>query len=262
MPLKARFSRRFEEYPPPLGKEGEMRTGCGGGVDPKECPYFHRLQFDLANSYYWSGGCCQDYVYFVQQWHPFLGMFCCHPNHPWTKFERFLMFLVSLAITMVPSAYLSSWPYSTYWTVWFITIPDCIIGIVLYQIAIAETRGCCHVCAPCLRICTYYAIITTLAIGGTCTSFCAWLMSLRSEGEIDWSAVLRPLIVGKIISYITWFPIWTFLPCQLGFFSLWCYEKAKALEPCSDPEAAAASSGSDQESSSSEGGKPGCCCFR
>merc|ERR1719247_3830122 len=79
-------------------------------------------------------------------------MFLCHPNHPWTKRERLGMTLVSLSITMVPSAFIGSTfaaddPGRKIFILLGVTIPDTVVGVLLYQLSIAETRWWCALCA-------------------------------------------------------------------------------------------------------------------
>uniref|UniRef100_A0A7R9ZZW8 Uncharacterized protein n=1 Tax=Pyrodinium bahamense TaxID=73915 RepID=A0A7R9ZZW8_9DINO len=221
---KNRFSKRWDDYPGPEGKAGQMKCGCEEGTE-EDAPYFHRLQWDLANSYYWTGEYMSDFVFFVKQWHPLIGMFLCHPNHPWDKKERLMMFLASLALTMVPSAYIADKhpDHKQVWTVFLISIPDTIAGVVLYQLSILETRGFCRMCACCWQVFTHANILCLLAVGALAT-----YLSYRALGpDVHWSEMLKPLIIGKAISYLAWFPLWWLLPCQLGFRSLWNYEQAE-----------------------------------
>merc|ERR1719161_247924 len=81
----------------------------------------------------------------------------CHPNHPWNKWERFQMLVLSLAISIVPSAMIGKEygdePVTEKILItFFVTIPNVIFGVFLYQLAIAETRAC-PCCPLCLKQC-------------------------------------------------------------------------------------------------------------
>lgn len=221
--------RGCEPIPEP-GKEAYMRFGCSDGVK-ENAPFIHTLKWQLANSYYWSGSFCRDYFFFVANWHPLFGLFLSHPNHPWTKRERFTMLLVSFTIVMVPSAMIgkefkedSLDQFGTIVT--FVTIPDCVTGVILYQVSISETR--LPRCACCLAWLTRAMFCFALSFGTISTAICYFILTMDTDASPDWVLMLRPLIQGMITGWITWFPIWFLLPCQLGFISLWCAEKDEA----------------------------------
>merc|ERR1719379_2767792 len=86
--------------------------GCGDAVpepDGMTPSFYHTLRWDLAMSYYFSGYMMWDWTFFCCQWHPILGIIFSHPNHPWTKKSRLLMWLLALQITMLPSAVLAKY---------------------------------------------------------------------------------------------------------------------------------------------------------
>lgn len=242
----------YEEYPGPDGKEGQMGVGCLEDDDPRKSTYINRLKFDLANSYYWSGSMIKDYFYFVMQWHPVLGVLMCHPDHPWTKLDRFCMLLISAGLTFIPSCGISkgcdrftgvehlangtlantegdtaaaeaaNTACSTASLLLFVTIPDTVIGVLLYQLAIANTR--CPSCADfwravmkCCVGCSFFLVLVTGAIG-----------MVMLDGEPPREAIMI-MAKGKLYSWVViWFPMWILLPCQLGFLSLWCAERKAA----------------------------------
>merc|ERR1712226_860651 len=77
---------------------------CGQPTDPADCPFIHRLQNDLMKRVWWTGNCFCDYMFFICQQHPLLGIVLCHPNHPMTKLNRFCIFALCTACTIVPAA--------------------------------------------------------------------------------------------------------------------------------------------------------------
>lgn len=226
---KGVMKKGWEDYPEESGgKAGQVLYGCGDGVS-EEAPYYNRLRGDLANSYYWTGGFWKDYFFFVANWHPLIGMLACHPNHPWTKASRLAMFLISLSITMVPSAAIgASYPEKgqmftlrTPMIIAFVTIPDIIIGVILYQLSIAGSRcpNTCGCCWEMIKKCFFvYVIIIALASAGIS-------YVILDSSDTNWNALFVPLIEGRMYSFVTWFPMWLVLPCQLGFIDLWCFER-------------------------------------
>lgn len=236
-------------------KSDNMAFGCVGGVedeDPQVCPFIYRLKWDLANSYYWSGHFVKDYFFFVMQWHPLLGLFMCHPNHPWGKPERFYMLMISAGITFIPScviakAVAASEEYlvgdtsdaeqlaavseagkkgsEMLLTILFVTLPDTILGVLLYQLAISETRCTyCPFCIPFGKCLMKYTLIFAVVI--VAINLAIGYAVLSGEPPVD---ALMVMAKGKVVSYLTWFPIWLILPCQLGYLSLWRSEKKEAM---------------------------------
>merc|ERR1711879_130869 len=135
----------------------QMEYGCVDGKEEEKKDYIHRLRDDLANTYWWSGNWFQDFFFFVCQWHPLIGILMCHPNHPWSKRDRIQMTVISLCLTMIPAVWVGqryegqkdSNPLAkferTTETIFLITIPDIIYGVLLYQLSIADSR--CPSCA-------------------------------------------------------------------------------------------------------------------
>jgi len=240
----------WHDYPD--GRAAMMYWG-GGGVVARDSPCYHRLQYDLANSYYWSGNFVRDYFFFVMQWHPLLSIFMCHPNHPWTKEQRLWMFLISAGLTFIPSCAISrifegspdvavletTTPEFAVAvvtqdavvaaqkgsiavaTILFVTIPDTIIGVILYQLAISETRcGACPMCIPVGKCVMKYTLWIAFVVCGV--NFAIGMAVLKGHPPVE---ALEVMCYGKLWSYGTWFIIWLLLPCQLGFISLWTYER-------------------------------------
>lgn len=232
-----RWKHGWDPIPPP-GKRGHIRVGCCNGEDedPEVCPYINTLKSELANSYHWSGNFLIDVLFFICNWHPLIGIFLSHPNHPWTKGQRVSMFLLSLSITMVPSAYIGR-NYAlrqekVFLTLIYVTIPDTLLGVILYQLYIAESRRWCGLCAPlwtCIRQCLFFIAFT---LGLLSTFICA--MILLAEGEIHWGKMLEPLFFGLLVSYITWLPLHLILPCKFGFLSNWFAEDSSGCSIASD----------------------------
>mmetsp|Transcript_28426 Transcript_28426/g.88406 ORF Transcript_28426/g.88406 Transcript_28426/m.88406 type:complete len:278 (-) Transcript_28426:140-973(-) len=230
--VASKIRKGWDEYPESEGgKGGQVRYGCCDAT-PADSPFVNRLKSDLANSYYWTGNICLDYVFFVANWHPILGLVFCHPNHPWSKLERLEMFLISLAITLVPSAAIGAyfdedprWLRSKHALIFaFVTVPDIVVGVVLYQLSIADTR-CPNLCGKCLDL-TKKCCIVQVAFAGAVSVAVAYV--ILSQKNVSWTNLFVPLVEGRLWSFLIWFPMWLVLPCQLGFLDLWCSERRAA----------------------------------
>jgi hypothetical protein len=221
-----RLQQGWDEYPAPAGKAGQVKFGWEGG-EPVDAPHIHRLRSDLANTYYWTGTPSTDYLFFVANWHPLLGMFLSHPNHPWTKKERVLMFLISLALTLVPSAMIAAFLHDkgvgyvvkVLLTLILVTLPDTIFGVVLYQLSVADTK--CPLCAACTKSLEGCLMTVILIVGALSTILSSTILGAVGA---NWFDLLQPLIMGKLYSYATWFPIFLLLPC-IGFALVWRGER-------------------------------------
>lgn len=231
--VKDRFTEGRGDYPEP-GKSGQIACGCDGKEEEK-ADYIHTLKNDLANTYLWSGNFLKDYFFFIANWHPLLGIFVCHPNHPWGKRERLQMFLISLFLTMPMSVYLGMQAQINHWekggptltisTLLLVTLPDVIIGVLLYQLSIADTR--CPACAGCWDVINKFCMNCFCLIGIISSGFC-YLQLKSAPASVHWVKAFHPLVMGKVYSYVTWFPIWFVLPC-MGFAHVW-YMENKALK--------------------------------
>mmetsp|Transcript_46162 Transcript_46162/g.106574 ORF Transcript_46162/g.106574 Transcript_46162/m.106574 type:complete len:122 (+) Transcript_46162:436-801(+) len=71
-------------------------------------------------------------------------------------------------------------------------------------------------------------------LGASSTFFC--YMILSGQGEDHWLRMMQPLFMGKLYSYIAWFPLMMFMPCYIGFWSLWCHEKGLAEQSLGEGE--------------------------
>lgn len=197
-----------------------------------------QLQRDLLGSYYWSGNCCKDYVFFVLNWHPLLGMFFSHPAHPWSKVERIATFVFSCCLSMLPSALVVHFTeeaghkdYEGILVFGMVTLPVLIWEIALYWIVVGDAfckgKGCIHNCCAAIfrcyqKCCLCCSALFSLGIFGLS-------LMLMELVKAPWYALLKPLAISRVQSWVTWFPIWTFLPC-LGFLWGWCEERRAAKD--------------------------------
>jgi len=231
---RAEYKKGWGPYPDG-NKEAQMKTGCSGEGEKDEdsCDFFNTLVKDLASTYYWSGDFCKDYRYFVLNWHPTIGIFAHHPNHPWSRRERLMMLFIQLATTLVPSAFIGvAFHNGTLKTLRIvgslcISATDIITGVFLYQLSVLDARCPYPGIETAIRIfkngCFCLAIVWSLS-----TSFiCAAIL-----GNAPWDVLLRPLLMGKLYSIILWFPLNFVLPI-IGFAHGWYLEK-KALEKGED----------------------------
>lgn len=222
-------------------KEDEMEIGCNcstetaRGADHGGRHYIGRLQRDLASSYYWSGNCCKDYMFFIANWHPLLGMCLSHPAHPWSKVERIGTFIFSCSLTLLPSAMFvyslgkgeevqSTVDQAKLFCV--VTLPVMIWEIALYWVAIGDIfckgRGpFCDFFSRCFTCFKHCCMCWSLGFSFIVLAITAALM-------LYWQAPVKDLVypfcMSRLQSWVTWFPIMTFLPC-VGFLWSWCAER-------------------------------------
>jgi len=227
------FEDRSNQRPmTPEEKSSEVVCGIEDGEKTwQTCPYFDDLQYQLAQSYYWSGNFMKDYFFFVGNWHPFFGMLLSHPYHPWTKKERFLTFFVSCSITMLPVALftknLTQNGQSELEVVAVqigifmgITLPVMLVEVALYWLSIGDIfckGGCCAEIVGGLKNC---CLCVSLCI----SAICLLVSYVWMEGQ-DPVGLIKPFLISRCQSYVTWFPIWFILPC-MGFAHCWSMESS------------------------------------
>jgi len=205
---------------------------CGGNdEDRTDCVYYNDLQYQLVKSFHWSGNFLKDLGFFICNWHPFLGMFLSHPNHPWGKRERILTFFVSCSLSLLPSALLirdmsddGFTGFETQSMIFLsISLPVMIFETALYWLAVGDVfcRGGMCQCLTWPVACVRNACFCfTLSV-----SSLALLLSLVTLKGDDPLLLVRPLLISRLQAYITWFPLYLFLPC-VGFVHVWLMEKA------------------------------------
>lgn len=253
------FKVGWAQYPgadPKTARSAQMKCGCVGGQneDPEKCDFIYRLRSDLANLYWWSGNPVFDYIYFVCQWHPVLGILLSHPNHPWSKAERFGMFVISVAYSVIPSAAIAEAKIhcmdgckgsaletecdigcgglSKTSALIGITLPNVVLGVILYQLAIADTRcpacnrGCGGALTGLKKCCFAYTLF--IAMGLSIGAY--FILKSFNAPIVD---LARPLVYGLVMSWATWFPLFLLLPF-IGFVHEWWMEK-KAWEAGEEP---------------------------
>jgi len=194
-----------------------------------------QLQRDLAGTYHWSGSFWRDYAFFVANWHPLVGILCSHPWHPWSKKERIGIFVFSVALTfyaLVLRCHLVDW--SSEASVYLgVTLPVMAAEALLYQLAVLDARCRDRSCCALRRLC--HAAMRAAQLARSC-AFCVALVSSLAVGALSVFVVapatecpLRglgaQLLWSRCQSWLTWFPIWFFLPL-MGFLHCWCMERS------------------------------------
>jgi len=202
-----------------------------------------RLQRDLLNSYYWSGNFCTDFLFFVCNWHPLLGLFCSHPAHPWTKKERLATTILSIALSMLPAALLVAVASETDRTdvklltggVVFlaVTLPVIIWEIALYWIVVGDAfcKGRCDMAGSCMAAFQRCCFCASLFCAVVC-AFGAMMIVYGSKSTAY--KLFLSVATSRVQSWVIWFPIWTFLP-YLGYLHCWTGERRAALQVHSTP---------------------------
>jgi len=134
---------------------------------------------------------------------------------------------------MVPSAFITAHFYGSEFdeAVRFlliftcVTVPDLVYGVVLYQLAIGKTRCFGHWLARCWAAARYCCTLIMIIFVCMSTGVCYLILHTRN---LQLGPLFQPILEGRLISAVIWFPIWLVLPCQLGYLSLWNYEHNKA----------------------------------
>mmetsp|Transcript_111828 Transcript_111828/g.312631 ORF Transcript_111828/g.312631 Transcript_111828/m.312631 type:complete len:263 (-) Transcript_111828:186-974(-) len=227
--------RKTQRQMTPQEKASEVTCGFEIAAKRAECEYLFDLEYQLTKSLVWSGKCLTDMLFFICNWHPFLGMLLSHPRHPWSKWQRFMTFFVSCAMTLLPTAWLIRSldergvhdKVLTSGSVFIvITFPVMLVEKMLYCLTVggALCRGTwCHPL-------TY--VVAFVRRSCFCVSFLAAVtlavMSFVKLNGDNPQELVRPLVISRLQSYVTWFPIALLMPCS-GFVASWRKEKKKAL---------------------------------
>lgn len=225
---------------------GECRLN-GKYPDPTaHKPTSGQIQRDLAQCYYWSGNFVIDYIWFVLQWHPLIGMLCSHPKHPWSKGERFCQFTLESLWTVFPTiAITSAAPDEASrkeMLLVFVTIPCSIISYFLYYLLILDIYFKDITLGPKLKKVnkgiswTLAKSATAIAHAFLCCCFCGacgfCLISLlvlavrKVEGhehQEDLPTISQNFLQSRVQCWEIWFIYMTLMP-YVGFIHGWCIE--------------------------------------
>lgn len=210
----------------------EPPCNCCGDA-PRKRP--RGLQPSLAQEYHWTGNCCMDYVFFVRNWHPFLGIFCSHPAHPYSKLERIAILFVVCCLSILPAELIElgferaedegffgfgASIGKRVAVLVFVTLPVTILSTALYWCLVLDDL-CCSFLRTCVQrgaqCCLGFALCASVAI-------LVLSLLLAQALNVDLEAVAHTSLKSQIQSWVVWFPVWTFLPC-VGFLHVWCTER-------------------------------------
>lgn len=197
------------------------------------------VAFDLLlGRVHFSDSWTEDYVFHLKNNHPFLGIFLCHPDHPYRKWRRLVVLLsttlVSLILTALAKALMPKWQVWARFvtTTFLISLPIMIINAFLAWCSVFparweyfQTRGhkrhqlACL--GPCLSKCSWVAFYA-VSIGSVLHMI--YLVSTgiqRSQNghvkELNEFANSLPAAFGNLLlTWVLW-PAWDIaLPCS-GF---------------------------------------------
>lgn len=205
-----------------------------------------RFEWDLANSYYWSGNVSRDYLFFVAQWHPLLGICYSHPAHPWRKDQRLIMLLLTISFITLPTARLlkildasgkeDETQVASHWEIFaHVTVPMMVWECALYRLAVLDLYckgrkgACCRLCGKlvqCMQKCCFSVAVIFSGMM-ILASFC-FLLGGSLLGGNSMLGALRLIVVSCVQSWITWFPVWMFLPYN-GFLHYWHIEQRQGI---------------------------------
>eukprot|EP00448_Togula_jolla_P042644 CAMPEP_0170569282 /NCGR_PEP_ID=MMETSP0224-20130122/453_1 /TAXON_ID=285029 /ORGANISM="Togula jolla, Strain CCCM 725" /LENGTH=265 /DNA_ID=CAMNT_0010891401 /DNA_START=24 /DNA_END=818 /DNA_ORIENTATION=+ len=241
----------MEEY----HRVDHMRVGClqEEGLPKK---WKEHIQDDLLAHTYWTGNYLIDYLFFVCNWHPFIGLFLSHPGHPWSKFERFLTFLISCSLTMLPSALMLLWLghglVGKGALFVCVSLPVMILEVILYQLAVVDTH--CDDC-QCIRFLARLiknsCLCCSLTFSISIVCFSGLIVTMNNEPLVD---LVEPFCWARLYSWAVWFPVMFFMPC-CGFCCAWRMDRdaflAEEAKKDSDSEGGAAAAEARSEARSS-----------
>lgn len=192
-------------------------------------------------------GFCQDYWFFIANSHPLLGIFLCHPYHPWSKGERFIMLVVATALTLVPSALMiwlvhkenelitgddkatNRYHLDELAVLCCVTIPVMMCNALMYQLAVADARclgsnmKCCAQVMQKVKSCMFF----WLSVFSFFTA--AFGIGFACMVDIHLGKLALSTLRSTLQRWILWFPIYFFMPCS-GFLHGWCKERDEFLE--------------------------------
>jgi len=223
-------------------------------------PTTGQLKRDLVNCYYWSGNFIIDYIYFVFQWHPFIGMFLSHPQHPWSKPERLIQFIIETLWTLLPTLAVSQLcegdeTCQSVSTKMYVTLPNCIISYFLYYMLILDInfqdvtvfkslQKTNYWITNLMAKCASFVACSFLACcfcGAMCVSIFA-MVAIVGKREVDivthhetaakpemGSFFMQNLLQARVQAYLFWFIYMSILP-YVGFFHGWYLERKAMLK--------------------------------
>lgn len=194
------------------------------------------LQADLMRGRcYWSGTFYRDYSFHVANSHPLLSCMLCHPKHPYSKVERFVVLLIVLSLSILPCAVLGHHRHKNFWTLaytcimifLFITLPVMALSCILGLLAVLDY----HVeklQSPTLQwMGKLIRAIKGICFAGTLI-FCSLVVGvsiliLKAHQVELWHAT-RPLVFSQLQCWVLWFLPDLLMPC-CGFIHCWYSER-------------------------------------
>lgn len=224
---------------------------CNGYVIHRQ--YSSNLAAKLAVGYrYWSGRCCNDYLFHICNWHPLFGICCCHPAHPFTRCLRLCALFLHAVLTAELSVFIchvmeilcidpryESSILCEDWepTALPMTLVAHLLVLVLITLPLMIVRSLLETLMVLDPLCTVYrmsCLCTCLACASTCCKWCfvllailsaAWALFRLISTQMGNAAIdVLPFAWSLVQSWILWFPFDLCMPC-CGFLHGWCYER-------------------------------------
>jgi len=182
-------------------------------------PYFHkelikqRLYYNCANSSNMYQALRSDYYFYILNENSLLGMFCCLPGHPFSRFERRLAFIVQHSVAFILTTLVSKLDKTAAIIInIFLIIPlKAFINQSFYSIVacpcLQGTRhpclrsifGCCeHMGSYIALLCTFISLIWFVVAGYTTTRN----DKFHTLGEYMWTVFAIGQVVENITNYL------------------------------------------------------------
>mmetsp|Transcript_20640 Transcript_20640/g.27850 ORF Transcript_20640/g.27850 Transcript_20640/m.27850 type:complete len:381 (-) Transcript_20640:363-1505(-) len=205
-----------------------MEWGCSSKQVPSIAYSKHLMRnLALGTPCYVSGSPWKDYFFHVANAHPLLGIGLSHPAHPYSKVERACVLLVTLALTIVPSAVLEFYlPFDLnfFAILCCVTIPVMIVQtflekITTYDVWVKGEKTTCFV-----KVLAAYFVASSVAFSA-CACVIPIMMTLVMG--VSFAKVIEHLAVSQLQHWVTWFLYDLLLPC-CGFVWTWRAEAARA----------------------------------
>lgn len=224
---------------------------CHGARAEHRSREVYRMQRDfLRRKRYISGTFCKDYCFYLVNYHPLLGMFFAHPQHPWSCKERVTTFIVSSALRLVPSAMvvwlimkiddeiednkdvLQEWYVDHLIVFGCVTMPVSMFEIFMYQLGVLDTwcrgrgrgsrgRQFCDCLANAMKALRIFCISFALAMA---LMVFAMSIIIIAATEAPLGSLMKPFLLAEVQSWVVWLPLYFFMPCK-GFLHRWCKER-------------------------------------
>jgi len=159
----------------------------------------------------------------------------CHPVHPYSKGERFVVLLIVLSLSIMPCAILGLHRHRNLWTLaytfvmifWCITLPVMALSRILGLLAVLDYYVESLQSETLHWIAKHLRTIKSVCFAGTLI-FCLLVVGLSililKAQQVDLWHATKPMVFSQLQSWVFWFVPDLFMPC-CGFIHCWSAEQ-------------------------------------